>query len=220
MTPDAVEDQVAVLRVGRRCTGENMVLPEILLQRDQLLLIVPVTVDMTDDNFIFIVAVQAAIVDLVNIHHGHIVPPLSLIVEGNDLLSVLRPPVILCVVIGRFDLKDRSTAFGKLYEVVNIRQHKRMHRMIEHLLDLVDAIPRFYVEYLCHQIFQQMPHFLGYPVALRVVKRHDLQLVIEEIPCRSKRGDPQYGGRVAAADPSAPILQPFFFRKALRADQD
>ena len=220
MTPDAVEDQVAVLRVGRRCTGENMVLPEIPLQRDQLLLIVMVTVNMTDDNFIFIVAVQAAIEDLVNIHHGHIVPPLGLIVEGNDLLSVLRPPVILCVVIGRFDLQNSSPAFGKLYEVVNIRQHKRMHRMIKHLLDLIDAISRFYVEYLRYQIFQQMPHLLGYPVALRVVKRHDFQLVIVEIPCRSKRGDPQYGGRVAAADPPAPVFQPVFLRKALRADQD
>ena len=59
-----------------------------------------------------------------------------------------------------------------------------------------------------------------YPVVLRVIKRHDLQLVIVEIPCRSKRGYPQYGGRVAATDPSAPILQPFFLRKAFRADQD
>ena len=219
MTPDAVEDQVAVLCVWRRRTGENMVLPEISLQRDQFLLIVMVAVNMPDDDFIFIVAVQAAVEDLVNIHHGHVVPPLGLIVQGNDLLPVLRPPVILCVVIGRFDLQNSRPAVGKLYKVVNIRQHKRMHRMIENLLDLVDAIPRFYVEYLCHQIFQQMPHLLGYPVALRVVKRHDLQLVIVEIPCRSKRGDPQYGGCVAAADPSAPILQPFFLRKALRADQ-
>lgn len=187
MTPDAVEDQVAVLCVGRRRTGENMVLPEIPLQRDQFLLIVMVTVDMPDDNFIFIVAVQAAVEDLVNIHHGHIVPPLGLIVEGNDLLSVLRPPVILCVVVGRFDLQNSSPAVGKLYEVVNIRQHKRMYRMIKHLLDLIDAIPRFHMEYLCYQILQQMPHLLGYPVALRVVKRHDLQLVIVEIPCRSKR---------------------------------
>ena len=144
---------------------------------------------------------------------GHIVPPLGLIVQGNDLLSALRPPVILCVVIGRFDLQNSSSPSGKLYKVVNIRQHKCMHRMIEHLLDLIDAIPSFYMEYLCYQVFQQMPHFLSCPVALRVVKRHDLQLVIVEIPCRSKRGDPQYGGRVAAADPSATILQPFFLRK-------
>lgn len=74
-----------------------------------------------------------------------------------------------------------------VHMVQSIRQHKCMHRMIKHLLDLVDAIPRFHMEYLCYQILQQMPHLLGYPVALRVVKWHDLQLVIVEIPCRSKR---------------------------------
>lgn len=37
------------------------------------------------------------------------------------------------------------------------------------------------------RLFAAMPHLLGYPVALRVVKWHDFQLVIEEIPCRSKR---------------------------------
>ena len=187
MTPDAVEDQIAVLRIGWGHAGENVALPEILLQRDQLRLIVPVTDNMPDDDFIFIVAVQAAVEDLINVHHGHIVPPLSFIVEGNDLLPILGPPVILCIIVGGFYFEDRGSPPGKLYKVVNIRQHKRMHRMIKHLLDLIDAIPRFHMEYLCYQILQQMPHLLGYPVALRVVKRHDLQLVIVEIPCRSKR---------------------------------
>ena len=168
-------------------TVENVVLPEILLQRDQLRLIVPVTDNMPDDDFVFIVAVQAAVEDLINVHHGHIVPPLSLIVEGNDLLPILGPPVILCIIVGGFYFEDRGSPSGKLYKIVNIRQHKCIHRMIKHLLDLVDAIPRFHMEYLCHQILQQMPHLLGYPVALRVVKWHDFQLVIEEIPCRSKR---------------------------------
>ena len=34
MTPDAAEDQIAVLRIGWGHAGEDMVLPEILLQRN------------------------------------------------------------------------------------------------------------------------------------------------------------------------------------------
>lgn len=50
MTPDAVKDQIAVLRIGWGHAGENVVLPEIPLQRDQLRLIVPVTDNMPDDK--------------------------------------------------------------------------------------------------------------------------------------------------------------------------
>lgn len=50
MTPDAVEDQIAVLRIGWGHAGEDVVLPEIPLQRDQLRLIVPVTDNMPDDK--------------------------------------------------------------------------------------------------------------------------------------------------------------------------
>src|SRR5699024_538982 len=98
----------------------------------------------------------------------------------------------------------------------HIRQHKGMDGMIEHLFHLVDGVFRSYMEYLRHQILQQMSDFFLYPVVLRVLIRHDFELVVIQIPGCRKGRNTENCGRVAAADSPPPIFQPYIFRQIRR----
>lgn len=94
-------------------------MPELAFQIDHLLFVFPVTVQVTDDNFVLIVAIQAAIEDFIDVHNGHVMPPLCLVVDRNTFLAVL-PPVVFCVVVGRFDFQQRNFSVWQADEVVHI----------------------------------------------------------------------------------------------------
>ena len=64
----ALQDKVAAFRIVRWLVLLHMVVPERILQRDQLRLIGIVPVQMPDDDLILIVSIQAAEVDPVQIH--------------------------------------------------------------------------------------------------------------------------------------------------------
>ena len=63
-----LQDKVAAFRIVRRALLLDIVIPERILQRDQLRLIGIVPVQMPDDDLILIVSIQAAEVDPVQIH--------------------------------------------------------------------------------------------------------------------------------------------------------
>ena len=64
-----------------------MVVPERILQRDQLRLIGIVPVQMPDDDLVFVVSIQAAEVDPVQIHDRHIMPPLRFVFMNEEELK-------------------------------------------------------------------------------------------------------------------------------------
>ena len=97
---------------------------------------------MPDDDLILIVSIQAAEVDPVQIHDRHIMPTLRFVVHRNDLLAVV-PPVFSGVIICRLDLQNGIAAVRKLHKVVQIRQHPRIQRVLEHDLPLKDMQPGF-----------------------------------------------------------------------------
>ena len=136
----------------------NMIVPEIAFQSNQFILIILVPCDVTDNDLVFVVAVETAEIDLIQIHDAHIVAPLELIVYG-DTFDTVYPPIILGVIVGGLDLQYCCFSIWQLDEVVHISQHERMHGMIEHFLDLIHTESRFLMEYLCDQIFEQMPDF-------------------------------------------------------------
>ena len=148
-------------------------MPELAFQIDHLLFVLPVAVQVADNDFVLIVAIQTAIEDFVNIHNCHVVPPLCLIVNGNTFLAVL-PPVVFCVVVGRFDFQNRNFPVWQADKVVYICQHEGILRMLEHLFDLEYFQPGFLGEDLGDQRFQQMPHFQRYPVACIIDSRSDV----------------------------------------------
>ena len=187
MTPDAFKRQLTVLCVRRRCLCQNMVVPEVALQSDHFRLVIRVTINVPDDDFIFVVAVKAAEVHLIHIHHAHIMAALDLVVDGNDLLSV-APPMILGVVVCGLDLKDRRFAVWQSDEVINVCQHIGIDRVIKHLLHLIDLKACFHMENLSYQILKQMPDLFLYPVAFAVLIRYDFELVVVEVTGGRKRG--------------------------------
>lgn len=63
-----LQNEVAAFRIVRRALLLDMVIPERILQRDQLRLIGIVPFQMPDDDLILIVSIQAAEVDPVQIH--------------------------------------------------------------------------------------------------------------------------------------------------------
>ena len=117
-------------------------MPELAFQIDHLLLVFPVTVQVANDDFVLVVAVEAAIEDFVDVHNGHVVSPLCFIVDGNTFLAVL-PPVVFCVVVGRFDFQNRNFSVWQADKVVHICQHERILRVLEHFLDLENLQPGF-----------------------------------------------------------------------------
>ena len=94
-------------------------MPELAFQINHLLLVFPVTVQVANDDFVLVVAVEAAIEDFVDVHNGHVMPPLCFVIDGNIFLVVL-PPVVFCVVVGRFYLQQRNFSVWQADEVVHI----------------------------------------------------------------------------------------------------
>lgn len=161
----ALNNQGPTFCIGRRHMALHMVFPEILLQKDHLSLILEITLDLPDNNFLLVVTIQAAKETSVKIRYCHIMTPLRFIVDWNSLLPI-HPPVISGIIVCGLDLKDRCGAIRQFHKVVHISQHPRILGVLEHLFDLVDPISGFPLEYLCYQRLQQMPHFHGNPVAL------------------------------------------------------
>jgi len=195
-----------------------VVVPKLAFQIDHFLLIFPVTVQVADNDFVLIVAVETAIEDFVHVHDGHVVPPLCLVVDRNTFLAVL-PPVVFCVVVGRFDFQQRNFSVWQANKVVHICQHKGILRVLEHLLDLENFQPGFLGEYLGNQWFQQMPHFQRYPVACIIDSQSDVQLVIVQIAGGSERRNAEDRGDIAAAYPPPAVCQPFLLGEVFGADQ-
>ena len=148
-----LNNQVTVLNVWGRDSCENVVMPEIVFKRDQLFLIISVARDMTDDRFVFTVAVKTAEEHVVYVNNRHIMPTLDLVVDGNGFNTV-TPPMVCCVVVCGLDLKYCRFAIWQGDEVIDVSQHKRIQRMIEHLFDLIDVIARPHVEDLGNQILK------------------------------------------------------------------
>ena len=203
-----LQDEVAAFRIVRRALPLHMVVPERIFQRDQLRLIGIIPVQMPDDGLVFVVSIQAAEVDPVQIHDRHIMPSLRFIVQRNDLLAVV-PPVLSGIIICRLDLQNGIAAVRKLHKVVQIRQHPRIQRVLEHDLPLKDTQPGFLCEDPCDQVFQQMPHLQRDPVLIHVCL-YNVQLVIVQIPRCPPGRNAKDRRSVAAADAPPPAGQPFF----------
>ena len=96
----ALQDQITVLSVGRGIFCQHIVVPEIVLQRDQLLLIGHIPVDAADDDFILAVAIETAEIHTVQIDYRHVVAALGLIIDRHNLLAVVLPFVPGVIVRG------------------------------------------------------------------------------------------------------------------------
>ena len=138
----ALQNEVAAFRIIRRLALLHEIIPERILQRDQFRLIGIIPVQMADDDLILVVSIQTAEVNSVQIHDRHIMPSLRFVVHRNDLLAVV-PPVFSGVIICRLDLQNGIAAVRKLHKVVQIRQHPRIQRVLEHDLPLKDMQPGF-----------------------------------------------------------------------------
>ena len=163
-----------------------MVFPEILFQKNHLILIGQIPLHITDNTFLLVVAIQAAEETAVHIHDGHVMPPLGLIVGRNGFLTI-QPPVVFGVVVCGLDLQNSGGAVRQFYKVVHIRQHPGILRVLEHLFDLIDLVAGPVLEDLRHQRFQQVSHLQGHPVVLMVLDHGNVQLVIKQIPGRPPR---------------------------------
>ena len=157
-----------------------MILPEVPFQSNQFFFIGHVTVDTADHRLVFRISVKAAEVDPVNVHDRHVVPPLRFVVDRNDFLAVV-PPVILGVIIRGFDLKDGCCTVRQFHHIIQIRQHPRIQRVLEHEWPAVDLIARLMGEDLGNQRLQQSSNLQLDPVFV-IVCRDDIQFVIVEIP--------------------------------------
>ena len=82
--------------------------------------------------------------------------------------------------------------------------------MVKHLLDLVHRISRFFMKYLCHQIFQQMSYLQLNPVAVIIQNYSDALFVIVDIPAGTKGGNTKNRAYIAAANTTPAVLEPFF----------
>lgn len=120
---NTVQNQITVLHIGGRDFFLNIVLPECLLKIDHFFLISHITPDLTDNDFILCVAVQAAKEYPVIVRNSHIVSALQLIINWHNFPAI-QPPMILCVIIGRLDLQQRNRTVRELYKVVHIGQHE------------------------------------------------------------------------------------------------
>lgn len=167
---------------------------------------------MPDDDFLLVVAIQTAEVHPVNAHHRHVMAALGLIVDRHDLLAVV-PPLVLGVVVGRFDFQDGRAAVWELHQVVQIGQHPRVFRVLEHTFALVDLQPGLFLKDAGHQRLQQVSHLQGNPVFL-VIRRHDTQLIVVEVPSGAEWGDPKYRSGVTTAKPLPAPSQPFIPRES------
>ena len=163
-----------------------MIFPEILLQKNHLILIGQIPLHITDNAFLLVVAIQAAEKTAVHIHNGHVMPSLGLIVGRNGFLTI-QPPVVFGVVVRGLDLQNGGGAIRQFHEIVHIRQHPGILRVLEHLFDLIDLVAGPVLEDLRHQRFQQVSHLQGHPVVLMVLDHGNVQLVIKQIPGRPPR---------------------------------
>lgn len=123
----------------------DMILPEVPFQRYQFIFILLIAGDVSDNDLVFDVAVQTAEIYLIQIHDAHIVPALQLIVHRNTFHTV-QPPIVSGVVICGFGLQYCCFAVWQFNEIVHIREHEGMHGMVEHFLDLIHTISRFFRE--------------------------------------------------------------------------
>ena len=135
-------------------------------------------------------------------------PTLRFVVHRNDLLAVV-PPVFSGVIICRLDLQNGIAAVRKLHKVVQIRQHPRIQRVLEHDLPLKDMQPGFLRKNPRNQILQQMSHFQCDPVLIHVCL-YDAQLVVVKISRCPPGRNAEDRSSVAAADAPPSIGQPFF----------
>ena len=146
-------------------------------------------------------------------------PPLCFVVDGNTFLAVL-PPVVFCVVVGRFDFQNRNFSVWQADKVVYICQHEGILRVLEHFLDLENLQPGFLGENPGDQRFQQMPHFQRYPVACIIGSRSNVQLVVVQVAGSAKRRNAEDRGDIAAAYPPPAVCQPFLLGEVFGADQN
>lgn len=105
--------------IGRRCFGKDMVLPEMLFQKNHLILISLVTANLTNDGFFLVVAIQAAEEAAIHVHDGHVMAPLGFVVDRNSFFPV-QPPVILGIVVRGFDFQNCGRTIRKFHKVVHI----------------------------------------------------------------------------------------------------
>ena len=173
MPPGALNNQITVFRVWRWNLSLNMVIPEVALQINQFSLIIQVAYNVPYDDFVLVVAIEAAIIHFVNIHYAHIMASLDFVVDRNDFLPI-TPPMILCIIICGLNFKNRCFAVWQFDEVVNVRQHIGVDRMIKHLLHLIDPKACFHMENFSYQILKQMTDLFCHPVAFAVFIRYDL----------------------------------------------
>ena len=196
---------------------KHVLVPEDFLQRDQLRFIVRVPVNVANDRLVLGVSVQAAEIASVNVHHRHVVPSLGLVVAGNDLRAVV-PPVSLCVVVGGLDLQDCRRAVGKVHKIVQVSQHPRMLRVLEHGLSLIHLQPGLLLKDSGDQRLQKISHLHADPVGF-VVLNGDPQLVVVEVSCRPEGRNAEDGRDIAAADPLLSPFQPLVSGKIVRIHQ-
>ena len=136
MPAHAFNYKIALLGIGRRCFGKDIVLPEMLFQENHLILISLVAANLTNDGFFLVVAVQTAEEAAIHIHNGHVMAPLGFVVDRNSFFPV-QPPVILGIVVRGFDFQNCGRTIRKFHKVVHIRQHPGILGVLEHLLDLI-----------------------------------------------------------------------------------
>ena len=169
---------------------------------------------MADDDLILVVSIQTAEVNSVQIHDRHIMPSLRFVVHRNDLLAVV-PPVFFGIIICRLDLQNGIVAVRKLHKVVQICQHPRIQRVLEHDLPLKDTQAGFLCEDPRDQVFQQMSHFQCDPVLIHVCL-YDAQLVVVQISRCPPGRNAEDRRSVAAADATPSVGQPFFVAQIAR----
>jgi len=201
-------NQIPTLRIGRWKLLLHTSLPELLLQIDHFLFIVCIPFDFPDNDLVLRISIQTTEKYLIHVHDCHIMASLGFIIDRYCFLSV-QPPVITGIIICSLNLQNSRFPIWQGDKVIHIRQHEGILWVSEHLLNLVDFIPRLSVEYLRHHILQKMPHFHGYPVSFLFFHICNLQFVIINISGRPEWRNPQYGSHITSTDSPASKRQPF-----------
>ena len=194
---DACDHKICFLYVIRLHLLQHLFFPEVLLFRNKILFCLQVSLQGTYKELLCIVPVKTGNIGLINVHDGHIVPYLVLIVDRDCIIC----PFFLTVVVGCLTLQDSIRTICKFDEKVHVCKHKAIQRMSEHRAHWKNLKSCLLRKDFCYQIFQSVSYFLCYPVILILLKsRTDTCFVVKEISFGCKRGNSHDCCSITATD--------------------
>ena len=196
-------------------TSQNMIAPERLQLHNRILLLIEVALNLLPYEVVLIVGKQACDKGDIDVHDGHVVSHLQLIMAWHRAIR----PLELHIIVRGFAFEDGLSTIRKHNEPVYIGNQERENRMLVHPVVFKDRQAGLLGEDLSHHILEQMPN-LESDALIRTFICHDhSDLVIVEFSGRAIRRGIKGDSYIAAANPFAPPVQPLILSEGGDIDQ-